>query len=220
VSGGEGALRPQAFGRRSVKDVRDPLIEPNWEGDRVIVEVAGDGVRATDVEGAPVTFDDELAAAVAGQVRAGRVVLDAHLTPMAGRTSEGAVVGDVPAPSSLEVAGQLFLGRARSRRSELADSVSEAADDVPLVLVVVDLLEVDADSLLDVPLLERKRILESVLGEGPRVRVGTYVRPPVDPWLGTWRALGFRSVAYKSANGRYRPGEPNDGWALAVIPRR
>ena len=41
-------------------------------------------------------------------------------------------------------------------------------------------------------------------------------------WIGsfalTWRALGFRELAFKPANGRYCPtGEPSD-WATAMIP--
>jgi hypothetical protein len=47
-----------------------------------------------------------------------------------------------------------------------------------------------------------------------------YIRPPVGVWVTTWRTLGFRSMAYKEANGRYVPGEPNEGWAQARIPDR
>ncbi len=213
-------LRPQAIGRRGVRDVRDPLVEPFWEGDRLIVEVANGGVAATGFEGEPVDLDEEIAAALAALVRASQVVLDVHLSPRAARTTEGAIVGDVPVPSATELAGQMFVGGAASRRVELRRGL-EPDEPVPgSVIVAIDLLELDGESLLDVPLLERKRLLESVLDEGPLVRVGTYVRPPVDAWLGTWRALGFRQVVYKAANGRYLPGERNDGWAIAQIPQR
>jgi hypothetical protein len=42
----------------------------------------------------------------------------------------------------------------------------------------------------------------------------------VDRWLGSWRAFGFRRLAYKAANSRYAPGEKNQQWALADIPHR
>lgn len=211
--------RPQGFGRRNVKDVHDPLIEPLWEGERVLIDVSGGRVSAVDVEGDAAEVEAEIVDALATLVRADHLVLDAHLTAHAARSVAGALVGDVSAPTAVEMAGQLLVG-ARSRRSELSNSLpaDDAGDE--RVLVVVDLLELDGDALLDVPLLERKRLLESALAEGPLVRVGAYVRPPVDPWIGTWRALGFHSVAYKAANGRYRPGEPNDGWAIARIPQR
>jgi hypothetical protein len=211
---------PQGFGHRNAKDVRDPLIEPLWEGERVLVALRDGTVTAVDVDGANVELDGGIGGDVLDLARADDLVLDAYLTAQARRSSEGAVVGDVSAPSAAEMAGQMFVGRSRSRRSELSRSTAVTDPDAPRALVVVDLLELDTDSLLDVPLLERKRLLESVLDEAELVRLGAYVRPPVDPWIGTWRALGFHSIAYKAANGRYRPGDVNDGWAIARIPPR
>jgi len=40
----------------------------------------------------------------------------------------------------------------------------------------------DDESICDVPLLERRRLLESVLVESHLVRVGVFVKPPVDGW--------------------------------------
>jgi hypothetical protein len=220
VAGATDAWRPQRPGRRNVKDVPDPLIEPGWEGERLLVTATDRQVRATGAEGSAVDLAEPLVAALRDAVRATHAVLDAHLTTQAARTSEGAVVADVQAPTAVELAGQMLLGRGRTRRSELAESVLEEDDEAPRALVVVDLLELDGDGLLDVPLLERKRLLESVLVESDLVRLGVYVRPPVDPWIGTWRALGFHTIVYKAANSRYRPGEPNDGWAVALIPQR
>ena len=42
--------------------------------------------------------------------------------------------------------------------------------------------------------------------ESDLVRRGAYVRPPIDTWVGSWRALGFNGLTYKAANSRYRPG--------------
>jgi ATP-dependent DNA ligase len=111
----------------------------------------------------------------------------------------------------------------RNRRKELLDAIDEREEATrppghDAVFVAVDLLLLDGEPLLDVPLLERKRLLDAVLVEGPLVRIGIHVRPPVDPWLGTWRNVGFRMLAYKESNGRYRPGEANPGWASARIP--
>jgi len=46
------------------------------------------------------------------------------------------------------------------------------------------------------------------------------VRPPIEAWYSQWRALGFREVVLKSANGRYTPGTPAADWATLVIPTR
>ncbi len=90
----------------------------------------------------------------------------------------------------------------------------------PLAFVAVDLLAVDDQDLLDVPLLERKRILDSVVEENLLVRRTPYVREPLTTFINSWRAAGFGELAYKDPNSRYRPGDPNDGWALASMPRR
>ncbi|HSG85129.1 MAG TPA: hypothetical protein VLA23_02230 [Candidatus Limnocylindrales bacterium] len=213
--------RPQAFGPRRAQEIADPVIEPLWDGDRVVVHASTAGVTILDGDGAEVDALPEVTTAVADALMAGSVAIDGYLTPQAARTSEGAILGEVAVPGSREMTAQIFIGRGRDRRRELAESeapVVRPGD--PLVLVCVDLLAIDDQPLLDVPLLERKRLLESSIDENLLVRLGAYVRPPVDPWIGSWRAQGFRAMAYKAANSRYRPGEPNDAWATARIPRR
>ena len=51
------AWRPQAFGHRSVKDVADPVIEPAWDGVRVLVhlDTAAANVAIHDATGADLT---------------------------------------------------------------------------------------------------------------------------------------------------------------------
>jgi ATP-dependent DNA ligase len=116
-----------------------------------------------------------------------------------------------------------FLGRRRSRTKPPAIEQTER-DPLPVdgdvALVAVDLLWLDDEPLLSVPLLERKRILESVLGESRLVRRGIYVRPPVDTWLGSWRSFGFSRLAYKAANSRYVPGATNPQWTVGDLPAR
>ena len=94
-------------------------------------------------------------------------------------------------------------GARRRRRSTSDDEVS---------FVATDLLWLDGTSLLDVPLLERRRLLESVLVESDVVRVGAFVRPPIESWVSSWRSMGFTGLTYKAANSRYLPGEPNPDW--------
>ena len=78
--------------------------------------------------------------------------------------------------------------------------------------IAVDLLELEREPLLDVPLLERRRLLESVVASGERIRVSQVVRQPIGSWLVAWRALGFTAYIAKHANSRYLPGEVNAEW--------
>ena len=229
--------RPQGFGRANAHGIRDPLIEPLWIGRRVLVRIDAGETSVVDEAGVAIhgagagaaTPGDAAEAADIGDMidavrratRADAVVLDGYLTRQATMPPRPVPIGEVRTLGAGELTAQMFLGR-RARHNELVEEAATVAaveaSDSPIAFVAVDLIEIDGLALLDVPLLERKRILESAIQPGELVRIGPYVRPPVDPWLGTWRALGFTSVAYKAANGRYFPGAPNDGWARARIP--
>jgi ATP-dependent DNA ligase len=214
------AWRPQSFGTQRSQRIRDPLVEPLWEGDRVLVHLEPGSVTIIDIEGEQVDLVPEIAAAAAEALAAGSAVLDGYLTPQPLRPGTG-LVGEISVPTATEMTTQLLLGRARTRKRELADA--KPAPVVPgdeLALVVVDLLSLDDEPLLDVPLLERKRLLEGALRQSNLVRLGAYVRPPIDAWIGSWRSQGFRAIAFKEVNGRYRPGERADDWAVANIPTR
>ena len=79
-------------------------------------------------------------------------------------------------------------------------------------LVAVDLLRVDGESLLDIPLLERKRLLEGVVVPSDRVRISVHTRPPVSTWVASWKAAGLRGAMMKGANSRYVPGGFSADW--------
>ena len=114
-----------------------------------------------------------------------------------------------------------FDGRAEEaadqRERELAQRI---APEDPVNLVLVDLLWLDGEWLLDVPLLERKRLLESIVPGDEFVRPGPYVRPPIATWVGSWRAQGFLAISFKDANSRYDPGERSKEWTTSSMPRR
>jgi ATP-dependent DNA ligase len=217
--------RPQGFGRRQARHLDDPLVEPLWSGIRVLAHVAGASVEFVDGEGEAQDWPDT-AEALAAAVQADAAVLDGYLTTEAAGDGVGVVAAPDPElPSAGAVTRQMLLGGGgRDRRAELIASIEAIAQptltaDDEVAFVAVDLLMLDDEALLDVPLLERKRLLDAVLLEGPLVRRSIHVRLPIAVWLGTWRNLGFRAIAFKDANSRYRPGTPNDDWVTAPIPR-
>jgi len=226
------AWRPQRFGTGNPKKIVDPLIEPFWPGIRVLVRI-GLGGEVRGPLGAPIEIVDEdgvplagvadvadIEEALAAAVRSAKVVIDGYLTGLATRPTEGIALQGPKAPSAADMATQAFLGSAgQGKRRELARQHTAAAAG-PLAFVATDLLLLDGEPILDIPLLERKRILEQIVEEGQLIRRTAFVRPPIDPWLGTWRSMGFGSMAYKAANSRYVPGERNPGWAVVRIPPR
>jgi len=225
--------RPMAFGSRAARHVRDPIIEPLWSGRRVLAEVRSatatqlGSVELRDEEGMPLGGHAEIRAGLLAATRADLLILDGHLSPVPASGATGAFAGDAgpQAPGLATSARQLLFGSRRSTRGrdgpvrpDLGAGSPPIAPAAPLAFVAIDLLAIDEDSLLPIPLLERKRILDGALAEGDLVRLSPHVRPPVGPWYSQWRAFGFREIAVKAANSRYLPGEPSDEWAVALIP--
>lgn len=87
-------------------------------------------------------------------------------------------------------------------------------DPGPRMFVALDLVELDGQSLADVPYQERRRLLASVLEERAQVRLSPSVRHPAGRWLDAWRASGFTRYVAKHVNSRYRPGEQADDWLI------
>jgi hypothetical protein len=218
--------RPQAYGRKRAHEIDDAIVEPLWEGPRMLLGVE-DGVAAPFHEGTrlggPAAVLEQLLAVSTGSA----LVLEGHLTEQALATGEGAtiVIREKPPGTVTRLLGNLGTGK-RDKMIQAKEAAAAAAKKTeqvvsgaagPLAFVATDLLWLDGDALLDVPLLERKRLLDSAIGESELVRKTAFVRPTATGSLIGWKALGFRTLAYKAANGRYRPGEPNDGWAIVEV---
>ncbi len=219
--------RPQEYGARRAADVDDPLVEPLWTGIRLLTFVRDGQVTFTDVFGDPVEAHDDVRAELIQAAAGATLLLDAVLTPEPLQTPLDMIGRDtVKAPKASRALGTMVVGDRGDRKDRLAEQVDNAqrrnVDNpfVPVALVAVDLLWLDDQSICDVPLLERRRILESVLNESHLVRVGIFVKPPIDAWLGAWRTFGFTRMAFKGANSRYIPGSKNPDWGIAQIPRR
>ena len=149
------------------------------------------------------TFDEQesLRSALArATVGADSAIFDGYLTKQILSEGVGVQVGVYDPPSVTSQMTRFFIGGRRNRLDEMekrqAAEVEDASfDETDVVnLVVVDLLWLDGQWLLDVPLLERKRLLESVLSPATElVRPGT-VRPHRRPTRGSARG-GRRASA-------------------------
>ena len=98
-------------------------------------------------------------------------------------------------------------------------SAQPAAAEDRSAFVAVDLLEMDGESLLEIPLMERRRLLESAIAESDDVRLSPVVKHPTGGWLESWRSIGFTHVVAKHQNSPYAPGEQNEDWLKIPISR-
>jgi ATP-dependent DNA ligase len=213
-------LRPQGYGNGSPHKVLDPLVEPLWTGVRALAAVDGDGATLVDPNGDEVIGMETIAETLGASVQAIGVVLDGFLTKQTARAAAVTVW-----PEEMPSFGQL-VGLRRNRAVDTVNLKEEALaaqtfdSDEEVSFVATDLLWLDGTSLFDVPLLERRRLLESVLLESDVVRVGAFIRPPIESWVNSWRSMGFAGLTYKAANSHYLPGEPNPEWVITGMPRR
>jgi len=221
--------QPMPFGAVKLSDVRDPIIEPLWVGRRVLARIgASETAALTDEDGDEIVTFVELRTEITAASRATTLIVDGYLTE-AIRDTTGIRTPDVTdgVASPGQLGRQLVMGSGgaggEERRDRIEASIVRRAampDEAQAAFVAIDLLELDGEALLDVPLLERKRLLESALGESTHVRRTTIVRPPPATWYAQWRALGFFQLAFKAANGRYTPGVASRDWAIGRIPKR
>ena len=176
------------------------LFEPYWSGERLVARLKDDQVTLTDAAGEPAGPDcAEAAAELLAAIDADAAVIDGIWT------------------------GQPFAGdrsRARQPADLLAEEglVDEPPDPISMekrrAFVAVDLIELEGQSLADVPFQERRRLLTSVVAENVRVRVSPAVKLPLQPWLYAWRGNGFTHYVAKHVNSRYRPGQQVDDWLI------
>jgi len=213
-------LRPQAYGNSNPQKIRDPLVEPLWTGVRTLVAVDAGGAALVDADGNPVPGMASIAAALGESLRGAGVVLDGFLTKQTAHAA-AVIVWPDEMPSLKGLVG-LRNNRAMDTVALKEDALAARsfASEESVSFVATDLLWLDDTSILDVPLLERRRLLESAIAESDVVRVGAFVRPPIDSWVTSWRSMGFTGLTYKAANSRYLPGEPNPDWVITGMPRR
>ena len=98
-------------------------------------------------------------------------------------------------------------GRPRSRAPDAATEPP-----APLVFQAFDLLYLDGLSLLAVPLEDRKRVLRSVLRDGPRVRYATHVEGSGIAFMAAASERGLEGVMAKERRSPYEPGRRVGTW--------
>lgn len=202
-------------------EITDPIVEPFWQGVRVLAHFKStpDGPHRGRVELIDDTGTDvadefgQAAEALADAVYATDAVIDGILTDQA--TASGIGVGVVPAARMSQVG--LLLGRPAEVTVEPVHGRERSPD---VAFVALDLLWVDGEALVDLPLLERKRQLESLIVSNEFARVSPFARPPVAQWLNSWKSAGFAGVVLKASNSRYRPADVSKQWAIVERPSR
>ncbi len=91
-------------------------------------------------------------------------------------------------------------------------SAGRTGTPVPLVYQAFDLLFLDGRSLLDVPLEQRKKLLELVLRPNARVRYATHIDTEGVAFFEAAKAQRLEGVVAKQRRSRYDPGRRTPAW--------
>jgi ATP-dependent DNA ligase len=172
---------------REHAELPNHILEPAWQGSRVLVRIGHDGPRFVGYDG-PVDGPRELFDAIQAETHCRTAILD------------GVLVANWEDDRDLEVDPE---GNAFTRESPRRQIFS-----------AFDLLEVDGDPLVGVPLLERKRHLEGLVTPSPNVRLTAYVTRGLRAWRETLTGLGFRRVVLKDWNSPSSPGQTVGSWLV------
>jgi bifunctional non-homologous end joining protein LigD len=108
-------------------------------------------------------------------------------------------------------------GRRRPRSAKEERRTDEPRQPAPIVFQAFDLLHLDGQSLLDVPLESRKRLLQRVLLPHPIVQYATHVVGEGPAFLDAALAGGLEGVVAKRRMSRYRPGERSRDWVKIKV---
>jgi ATP-dependent DNA ligase len=163
------------------------ILEPEWTGTRVLVRVGEGGPRFTGYTG-QMDGPRELYDAIVADTHASTAIFD------------GVLVDDWRDESELEIDAE---GNATARTAGARR-----------IFAAFDLLEVDGESLVTVPLLERRRHLEGVLAPSLNVRLTPFVSRNLRSWRDTLGGQGFRRVVLKNWNSTYAPGRTTNDWLV------
>jgi bifunctional non-homologous end joining protein LigD len=191
----------------------DWLYEVKWDGYRVEAVVRDGRVRLwTRNHKDAATYFPEFGAAPASWIAAKTAIVDGEMVAL---DEDGN-----PSFSLLQDRTGLrgINAGADGRRAETRPSPEERRS-IPLVYQAFDLLHLDGRSLLDVPLEQRKRLLQSVLRGGEMVQYAGHVTQDGEAFVAAARDRGLEGVVAKLRASRYEPGRRSPAWLKIKLRR-
>ncbi len=103
---------------------------------------------------------------------------------------------------------QALLERNTASTSEISLQAAKA----PAAYIAFDLLEKDGKPILDLPLLERKRLLNQTLKETSHVLLADYVEEKGEAYYEAVNQKGLEGIMAKKKNSKYEPGIRSGAW--------
>ncbi len=178
------------------------LIEPKWDGVRAIVTVHEGNVGVTSRLGNDVTGGYPELAALAGALGGRSAVLDGEIVAFDERTGR-------PSFQRLQ------------RRMHVRSPSAQLRRDVPVQLLLFDVLWLDGELVAERPQAERRKVLQELALDGPCWHTSPLL-PPASPddLLAACREIGMEGYVAKRADAPYLPGRRSSAWIKVKCIRR
>ena len=182
------------------RDLTGWVAEPKWDGVRGMITIEGGRVRIASRNGNDVTAAYPELARPPRSMEATNAVLDGEIV-------------------ALGTAGRPDFGLLQ-RRMHVRRPPAALVQDVPVIMVVFDVLWLDGAVLVDLPYRERRGRLAGLgLDESPWL-TSPILDLPGDALLETCRDLGLEGFVVKREDAPYLPGRRTDAWVKVKCVRR
>ncbi len=106
------------------------------------------------------------------------------------------------------------------QRIHVADPSTSLLQTHPVVFIVFDLLRLDDSDVTSLPYHDRRRLLRSILADGPNWRVPSHVDEDGQQLLDLARAHDLEGIVAKRTQGVYRPNSRAGEWIKIKLRRR
>ena len=180
----------------------DWLFEIKWDGVRAICFVDEKSVRMTSRTGHSCERQYPELSVIGHQIAAKQAVLDGEI-------------------AVLDKNGVSSFGLIQPRIA-VADpnAIAHLARRTPVTLFVFDLLYLDGYDLRNVPLIERKRVLQSILQPSTVMRFSEHFVNQGDEMLQAARATGLEGILAKRAQSKYQSKRSQDWLKIKIVSQQ
>ncbi len=104
-------------------------------------------------------------------------------------------------------------------RIHVSQPTAQQLTEFPIVFLGFDLLSLDGSELFDIPLIDRRRLLDQVLEDGPSWRVPQH-SDDAEGLLQLARAHELEGIVCKRARSTYQPGRRSPSWVKVKLRSR
>src|SRR5712692_4353388 len=192
----------QAFAAERPPEGPDWIYEVKWDGIRTICFIDHQDVRLTSRKGNPAQAQYPELGVIHHYIDAETAILDGEI----------AVLDEQGRPSFALIQPRIMVSD--------ANAIAHLARSRPVTLFLFDLLYLDGYDLRQVPLAERKRLLESILKPSPVVRLSQHFSGDGRQFLEAARQQGLEGILAKRADSRYESKRSRDWIKVKIVAQQ